>query len=152
MKSGHKGISPLLSVVLLVAVTIAIGAFISSWMQNLTKQQAEESTKSASAGCVYATLSLDDVIYSASSNQIIIKIRASGTKDVDVDRVTLINSSYDVVSYVNGVDFNLSTIQAGDVRYLVLNGVMDNVIEVRVVPKECETNAVTMEYSEFTLQ
>ncbi len=152
MYQSRKGISPLLSVVILVAVVIAIGAFISSWMQNLTKQQAEESERSASAGCVYATLSIDEVVYNPSIDRIIIKIRASGTKDVDVDRVTLINSSYDVAAYVNGVNFNLSTISAGDIRYLVLNNVLDDITEVRVVPKDCETNAVSMSYDEFTLE
>jgi flagellin-like protein len=152
MKAHFKGISPLLSVVLLVAVTIAVGAFVSSWMQNLAKQHAEESSRSVTAGCAYATLSLDEVVYTTTSNQIIIKVRASGTRNIDIDRITLINSSYDVASYINGVNFGVPTIEAGDVRYVVLNNVIENVTEIRVIPKDCEINAVTLEYDEFTVQ
>ncbi len=147
-----KGVSPLLSVVLLVAATLAIGAFVSNWMQTVAKQQAEESASSVTAGCTYATISIDDVIYTPASNQIIVKVRASGTQSVDIDRVTLINESYDVATYENGVNISVPTIAAGDVTYIVLNNIMNNITEVRVIPERCGVNAVSAEYDEFTVQ
>ena len=60
-----KGISPLISIVLLVALAVAVGAIISTWLFGFTQKQATTVSERAEEdiACSYASLLLSDVEY-----------------------------------------------------------------------------------------
>jgi flagellin-like protein len=152
MLHSKKGVSPLLSLVLVLAITIAIGTLMASWMQSTAQEQAKKSAEAAAAGCSYATINIEEVIYKQSTNELIIKVKASGTQDIDIDRVTIVNSTYSIVTYENGKDISVPTIAAGDITYITLENVPSNVTEINVVPERCRMNSVNVKSDEFTIQ
>ncbi len=147
-----KGISPLIAVVLLVAFTLAIGAFLSTWARNLAKQQAETVTQQANRNCAYATLNIDSVTYYPLKKEIVIKVRSTGTQAVTIGDVEIFNSTYFEKTYTpDDFVYQISTLQPGDSAYIVINNVINNITEVRIVPKYCPENAVSITSDEFSI-
>ncbi len=146
------GISPLLASVLLVVIVVGLAGFIGGWMKFIAKQQTEELADTSEIGCSYATINVDEVVYSAAEKRMIVRVRASGTRSVNIDKVVVVNESYDIAVYRNGANFSLGTLSPGDIGYIVLDGVPPSVKEVRVVPRRCGMNAVSVERDYFIIQ
>ncbi len=120
--SHKKGISPLIASVLLIAFTLAIGAFMSSWLHDITKKQTEETVANAKPECQFATLNFQNVTYTNSSHKLTINVENTGTKGVSVTSIRII---YDDDKSTLAA-FNLTAVKAGDSVILSADNSTDN--------------------------
>lgn len=120
--SHKKGISPLIASVLLIAFTLAIGAFMSSWLHDITKKQTEETVANAKPECQFATLNFQNVTYTNSSHKLTINVENTGTKGVSVTSIRII---YDDDKSTKA-QFNLTAVNAGDSVILSADNSTDN--------------------------
>ena len=91
-----KGISPIVSSVLLIAFTVTVAVIIGSWYRNLAKTSAEtvKEQTTESLTCTYGGINLYDVKFSSTTNYVNGKIKNTGNVvlgDVDIQ-----------IFYVNG--------------------------------------------------
>lgn len=79
-----KGLSPLIATVLLVALTLAVGALLGSWFTSMSKTQTEIIGESAKAqvNCTGALLDVVDVICSNSTQEL--RVVVSNLGDVEL--------------------------------------------------------------------
>ncbi len=144
-----RGVSLLIGAIILTGITFTLAIMVSSWMKSLAKEEAEKTEKHAGLECSYATLSADEVIYYESIRQLKIKVRASGSVAVGVEKVIAYNDT-STKTYLNGVDFNLATLEPGDAYYIFLSNVPANLTEVRIIPNICKMNALRITEDEIT--
>lgn len=67
---SKKGISPLISVVLLIAFTIAVGGILSVWLTTLATTQTEKTSETAEKqiACAKSFLKIEEVMYGSTTN------------------------------------------------------------------------------------
>lgn len=141
-----KGISPLIASVLLIAFTLSIGAFMSTWLQDVAKKQTQATVDNSKPECQFATLNIQNVTYTNSTARLRIDVEDTGTKSIAINSIRLIYSDDKSTEAV----FNKTTINAGDSNALLVyntttNGsVRPDIRKLRIVT-ECPNN--NLEYS-----
>ncbi len=145
-KRRKKGVSPLIASVLLIAFTLSIGAFMSTWLQDITKKQTSEAADNSKPECQYANLNIQNVTFTNSTTKLRIDVENTGTKSVAIRSVRII--------YLNDstaeANFTRITISAGDSYPLVMYNTTDNssirstIRKLRLVT-DCPNN--NLEYS-----
>ncbi|MFH1126576.1 MAG: archaellin/type IV pilin N-terminal domain-containing protein [archaeon] len=149
----RKGVSPLIAVVLLIAFTLAIGGFLSSWLQEFTHEQTDLATENADAGCIYATFNAEDATYNASgSNKLIFDVKSTGTRDINIKQITVTALNMSRLSYTSPNNFS-GTVNAGDEIGIVLTidpAIIQNISRVRIIPSDCPNNADEIKREEIT--
>lgn len=142
-----KGVSPLIASVLLIAFTLAIGAFMSTWLHDITKKQTDEASSNAKPECQYATLNFKNVTFNASGNgKLSINLENTGFRGVSVTGIRII---YDD-DKITKAQFNTTFIGAGDAIIMSISNSTDNgsiradLSRVRLLT-ECPNNNI--EYS-----
>ena len=144
----RKGVSPLIAVVLLIAFTLAIGGFMSTWLQDLTRTQAEDASERASAGCVYATINADNVVFNTSGEEYLkLTITNAGTKNVYIDKIRVTGEDSNM-TILNSTQMPASGLlfSGDEVRYsfnLSGRGIA-NISYVRIIPTDCPQSAITI--------
>ncbi len=119
----RKGISPLIASVLLIAFTLAIGAFMSSWLNDVTRKQTSEATENSRPECQFANLNIQNVTLANSTDKKLrIDVENTGTKNVAINNIRLIYND-DKSTYAN---FTRTTIYAGDLYSLTMYNTTDN--------------------------
>lgn len=150
----RKGVSPLIAVVLLIAFTMAIGGFLSSWLQELVHSQADTATENSDAGCIYATFNAEDATYNASgNNKLIFDIASTGTRDISIKQITITAMNMSRQVYTSPANFT-GTITAGDEVGIVLNidtAIIPNISRIRIIPYDCPQNADEIKRDEITI-
>ncbi|VVB60079.1 Uncharacterised protein [uncultured archaeon] len=121
-QSSKKGISPLIASVLLIAFTLSIGAFMSTWLQDVTKKQTQSTVENSKPECQFANLNIQNVTYTNSSTKLRIDVENTGTKSVAINSIKLIYND-DTTTQAN---FNRTTINAGDVNTLLMYNTTTN--------------------------
>jgi len=109
----RKAVSPLIATVLLIAITLAIGGFMSMWTQQVTRAQTDEASKTAQAECQYVYLSIENARINTSEeadNKTALDILNTGTRDVTVNKIQVIYDD-DISTYA---DMNATIITAGE--------------------------------------
>ncbi len=145
-----RGVSPLIGAVIVVGITFALAIMVSSWTKSLAKEEAEKTVKGSGIECPYATVAAEEVVYFTDKNQMKIKVRASGSVAVEIEKVMVYNDTF-IKTYRNGADFNLPILEPGDVYYIYLYNLPPNVTEVRVIPSECKMNAISVSEDEMII-
>ncbi len=149
----RKGLSPLIAVVLLIAFTLAIGGFLSTWLQEIVHTQADTATESADAGCIYATFNAEDPTFNASgSSKLVFDISNTGTRDVNIKQITITAMNMSRLTYTSPENFT-GTISAGDKMPVVLtidSAIIPNISRVRIIPYDCPQNADEIKREEIT--
>ncbi len=149
----RKGLSPLIAVVLLIAFTMAIGGFLSSWLQELVHIQTDTATENSDAGCIYATFNAEDATYNASGdNKLIFDIASTGTRDINIKQITITALNMNRIVYTNPENFT-GTISAGDEIGIVLTvntAAIPNISRIRIIPYDCPQNADEIKRDEIT--
>lgn len=121
-KPDKKGISPLIASVLLIAFTLSIGAFMSTWLQDVTKKQTKETVDNSKPECQFASLNIQNVTFTNSTTKLRIDVENTGTKSVAINSIRLIYSD-DKNAETN---FTRTTINAGDSYTLVMYNTTTN--------------------------
>lgn len=121
-QSHKKGVSPLIASVLLIAFTLSIGAFMSTWLQDITKKQTSEATESSKPECQYASLNIQNISFTNTTTKLRIDVENTGTKSVAIRSIRIIYSN-DSNAEAN---FTRTVIKAGDSYTLVMYNTTDN--------------------------
>ena len=146
MYQSKKGVSPLIASVLLIAFTLSIGAFMSTWLQEITKKQTSEAAENSKPECQFANLNIQNVTFTNSTTKLRIDVENTGTKSVAIRSVRIIYSN-DSNAEAN---FSRTTINAGDSYVLTMYNTTDNasinenIRKLRLVT-DCPNN--NLEYS-----
>ncbi len=143
-----KGISPLIASVLLIAFTLSIGAFLSTWLQDITKRQTTETIENSKPECQFAALNIQSAIFSngTTPKKLRIDVENTGTKGVNINQIKIIYGD-DTNTYAV---FNRTAINAGDAYTLVMdnsttNGSLrDDIRKFRLVT-DCPNNNLEYE-------
>lgn len=148
-----KGVSPLIAAVLLIAFTLAIGGFMSSWLQNMARTQTETASKNADAGCSYLNINPTNATFNASGdNRLVLTIENSGTRNAIIDKIRVTGQNLNTTTYSNPANFS-GTLNSGDeitIAVTVNTSYIDSVSGVRIIPADCPQSAATLSGSEVT--
>ena len=93
---AKKAISPLIAIVIMIAVVITIGGMISSWLSGFVYDASTEDT------CAINTIyTISDVSYNSTSGRIKLKVKNSGTVDLYNFTVEADNAFiFDLIKYM----------------------------------------------------
>lgn len=156
MRNAHndkKGISPLIASVLLIAFTLSIGAFMSTWLQDITKKQTDETVKNSKPECQFAALNIQEIVYTNSSHKLRLDVENTGTKSVTLNKIKLIYSD-DLNVYL---DLNSTLISNGDTYSLTADNTTTNgsvrsdIRKLRLVT-DCPNNNLEYEGTSILIQ
>ncbi len=147
-----KGISPLIASVLLIAFTLSIGAFLSTWLQDITKKQTSETVENSKPECQFASLNIQNVTFTNTTTKLRIDVENTGTKSVAIRSIRIIYSN-DSNTEAN---FTRTTINAGDSYTLVMynttnnSSIRENIRKLRLVT-DCPNNNLEYLGSSITI-
>ncbi len=142
-----KGISPILAGVLMIAFTIAIAGFVSSWMSQTAKTQTENAVNNSDPGCVYANLDARKIYFNSSGTEKLkFNLKNTGTRTLTVEKIRVMAENSNSTVFTNKY-----TLYAGDelpVSLQIDTDTIDTISAVRIIPTECPTVAFTIEGTE----
>ena len=146
-EKNKKGISPILASILMVAFTVAIAGFVSSWMSQTTKTATENAVNNSDSDCIYAAIEANDAYFNSSGTEKLkFNLRNTGAKTLTVDKIRVNAKNTSTVMFTNKY-----TLYAGDelpVSLQITSEIL-NISYVRIIPKECPRSAVTIEETEI---
>jgi len=150
----RKGVSPLIAAVLLIAFTLAIGGFLSGWLQQITRSQTEAANEYSDAGCIYATFNTEDATFNATGDsKLVFDIVNTGTRDVDINQITITSGNMSQRLVLTSPQNFSGTVSTGDKVSMSLNidpAFMPNISRVRIIPGDCPQNANEIKGTEIT--
>ena len=144
-QNKKKGISPFVAFILLIAFTLAIGVVVYKWLHFVTGQQEGVAAHHSTMNCEYFSFDVNTVYYYPSKRQLVIKVTNTGSYVFRVTEIDVFNSTYYRRVYTYGEYAGGNTpINPGSTVYIILDNVIPNVTEVRVIPAYCQGAAVTL--------
>ena len=148
IKKNKKGISPILATILMVAFTVAIAGFVSTWMNQTVKTQTENAVNNSDPGCTYASLEAVDIYFNSSGTEKLkFNLRNTGTRTLTVDKIRVVGENSNNTLFANVYD-----LYAGDelpVSLQIDSVEIDTIASVRIIPKQCPTISFTIDGSEI---
>jgi len=152
-----KGVSPIISTVLLVAFAIALATIVGPWLTGFTKDRGKEVDERGEkqVECVYSSIDFEqeDIYYNLNDDTypdstVNITITNSGSVDVYDPKISLhVNNRIYSYEPTKETDLNSSNrLEAGTQTYLVTNitdELSGTLKDVRVVFQNCPSNAVS---------
>ncbi len=149
----RAGVSPLIAAVLLIAFTLAIGAFMSSWLQNMARTQTETASQNADAGCAYMNLNSNNATFNASGTnppQLILTLENAGTRNAIISTIRVTGENLNSTVYSHPANFT-GTLYSGDeilVGLAINTTWIDSIAKIRVIPADCPGSAINVKGSE----
>jgi hypothetical protein len=116
--------------VLLIAFTLAIGAFMSGWIQTLTSEQVNQVEESVKTKCNWAAINTNNEKWN--SSHLTFELENIGTSDITVESVQIL---YDNGTLKYG-DFNSTTIKSNELKFVNISNVGDNKTAATTTLKE----------------
>ena len=147
-----KGVSPLIGAVVIVGITLMVAIAISSWSKSFAVSQAKKTEEETKIECSYATFGVDEAILDTTNNKLTLRLRATGSVAVEINKISVIKETYYKATYINGDDFFLPRLEPGDVEYITLTGLPSNVSEVIIIPSECPINRISITSDEMIVK
>jgi len=96
-----KGISPLVATVLLIAFTVAVAGLLSNWLTGFASQSAQQvsSSSSVTLSCTYGGVSLGNLKYNSTQNNMTGYIENTGTVSIGNLSLQIIYTNKTIVTY-----------------------------------------------------
>jgi len=122
-----KGLSPIIAVVLLIAIAVVMGGILASWISDFVSKNFQRDT------CSITTMySVSDTVYNATSNEVRLKIKNTGDEDlynftVEADNgtdIAVLPATYPPASYV---------LNPGRTQYVIASGTYHNITNIRTI-------------------
>lgn len=153
----RKAVSPLIGGVLVVVLTLAIGAVVATFLRGLVDQQTEEISANAKTGCRYATADIDSPAWDNTTIPPTLRfnVLSTGTKNLKINQVRIIYTPNSTLASVLG-NFTATTLTAGDALAVRITKDTNNanidyrVDKIRLVT-ECPSNVIEAERSEISI-
>ena len=126
-----KGVSPLVAVITLIAVTLIIAGFLANWATQFTERQTREIQN-----CLGAEAIIQGATYDSGTNTLILYVNNRGDIDLTFD-VLLKYSDGTVDKETNSG--NGYAIDATDLDTITLSGVASTLSEASIESRECRS-------------
>lgn len=156
MHSVRKGVSPIISTVLIIAFVVAVANIVAPWIIKFTKERSQE-VEDKSEGqveCIYSSIDFDtdDIDYSLTGERypnstVNITVTNSGSEPLHSPQISL-KVNKQTYSYQPTTETNVTSsnpLSAGTQTYLITN-ITDNLSgtlkKVRIVFRNCPNNAI----------
>jgi len=111
---SRKGVSPFIASVILILITIVVGSFLTSWSQDLAKDQADAVSRNTRPECNYVFLNVQDLQYdNTTSKQLSMIIQNTGTSDTQITGMQLFydNLTEEALPDIFPVDLDAGSMQ-----------------------------------------
>ena len=154
-----KGISPLISIVLIIAVSVAVASIVSTWVISYTRTTTSEVSQKSEqqVNCMYAELTFGSVTHCTygTSDYLYGTIRNSG--NIDLNNITLqiiyADSSLQTIGLcktqtkvISCSNANLTLLQGNEIAFNV-STTSSNYQKVLVYSKDCPSGGDSIESS-----
>lgn len=153
MMRKRAGVSPLIAAVLLIAFTLAIGGFLSTWLQNMARTQTESASQNADAGCAYMNFNSRNATFNASgTSMLILTLENSGTRNAIISTIRVTGENINSTTYSHPSAFT-GTLNSGDeimVGLAINTTWIDSIATIRIIPADCPQTAISIKGSEVT--
>lgn len=155
-KERRVGVSVFLASVLLIAFTIAIGAFLSGFFKNITTEQAEEIKQQSDPACQFSQINIDNPTWDNTTIPPTFRfvIASTGTHDLEITGVRFLYNAADNYASVKG-NFTPTKVEAGDSLSVQIikntdgGNISRNIDVVRLVT-ECPNQNIEVQDEEIT--
>ncbi|OYT42276.1 MAG: hypothetical protein B6U78_01675 [Candidatus Aenigmarchaeota archaeon ex4484_224] len=154
-----KGISPLISIVLIIAIAVAVAGIVSTWIIGYTKSTTSKISQQSGKqiNCLYADLSFGTVTHCTYNSQDYLygTIRNSGNVDLSNISIQIIYSDYSLQTInlcqvgnkiVECSSSNLTIPQGNQIAFNV-STTSSNYDKVLVISKDCPDKGDSLEAS-----
>ncbi len=125
-KRNLKGVSPLVAVITLIAVTLIIAGFLANWATQLTESQIRDAQR-----CLGAEAIIQGATYDSGTDELRVYVNNRG--DVDLTFDVLLTFDDGSVTKPS----NEWSAEAGELITITISDVSDTLTEVSVESQEC---------------
>jgi len=117
-----KGLSPLISTVMLILVAVGISGLLMSWSSSLTKQQQSHITNTTgeALSCTSADAQIKYVYIDFTSNRSRVIVQNTGLADLKIVSAKLLNNKGESANLTNTTVLPMDIVR-GDMKELVFN-------------------------------
>lgn len=146
-----KGISPMLSAVLLIVIAVAASVVVSSWVSSISEEQASniQNTTQTKLGCQFADMFIKNVTYNCNNDcsagtahNTTLFITNSGKKTLRINNIAIQNTTGSIFSLVTNEDIAVGdTIRVSNVSSETCNGINNSIEDVIVTSPTCPETA-----------
>lgn len=128
-----RGISPLIGAIVLIGFTILVAGILTFWIQGLTQRAGEElATKTErEIKCSFAGISIYDVAWDSSTNELKVSIANIGTVDF-TDVNVQVHKGGDTIAQQSAGSLN-----SADIKTITFTGISSKPDAVTIIPKDC---------------
>ncbi len=147
----RAGVSPLIAAVLLIAFTLAIGGFLSTWLQDMARTQTEAASQNADAGCAYMNFNSRNATLNASgTSMLVLTLENSGTRNAIINTIRVTGENLNSTVFSHPSNF-IGTLNSGDeimVGLAINRTWIDSIATIRIIPADCPQTAISIKGSE----
>lgn len=154
-----KAVSPLIATVLLIAITLAIGGFMSLWTQQIARSQTEQAVGASKPECAYVSYDVKNATYDTVTNRTKFDVENTGTKNILIDKVQIVYVD-DMSTYAaqdNGTILPSKRLDVGTKEPFNFGNTTTNstvrqdMRYIRVISSDCPTRTVEVTSTQITV-
>ena len=147
LSGSRKGVSPFIASVILILITVVVGSFITSWSQDIAKDQADTVTKNTKPECNYVFLNVQDIQYdNSTTKQLSMIVQNTGTSDTQITGMQLF---YDNLTEEALPDIFPIDLEAGSLQPFRFNS-SENIKYVQII-SSCPEKSVKIYKSDINV-
>lgn len=144
---SRKGVSPFIASVILILITIVVGSFLTSWSQDLAKDQADAVTKNARPECNYVFLNVQDLQYdNTTAKQLSMLVQNTGTSNTQITGIQLF---YDNLTEESLPDIFPVDLEAGRMQPFRFNA-SENIKYIQII-SSCQDKSIKLYGSDINI-
>lgn len=140
-----KGISPIISAVILIAFVVAIGGILSGWIITFAREESNNITSRGGEQitCGYSALSVNDVKYNTTNKRITVEVSNTGDLALSGFRIQATYQNNTVSDEISPSGHN-KTLREGRVMFLTDSGSIDtNIGSLSLYSEDCPVQSRT---------
>ncbi len=141
----RKGVSPFIASVILILITIVVGSFLTSWSQDLAKDQTDAVTRNTKPECNYVFLNVQDLQYdNTTAKQLSMIVQNTGTSDTQITGMQLF---YDNFTEESLPDIFPADLEAGSMQPFRFN-TSENIRYIQII-SSCPDKSIKLYKSDI---
>ncbi len=143
---SRKGVSPFIASVILILITIVVGSFLTSWSQDLAKDQADAVTKNTKPECNYVFLNVQDLQYDNTTSKLSMLVQNTGTSNTQITGMQLF---YDNLTEESLPDIFPVDLEAGSLQPFRFNA-SENIKYIQII-SSCQDKSIKLYGSDINI-
>jgi flagellin-like protein len=126
-----KGISPLISAVLLIAMAVSLSVIVGGWARQVVTERTEDISEQTKTqlDCASTTMYIKDFSLNCTSKTITADVKNMNQQQLRIQKLQILNESGSLFTFVMKDDSDNTpvTISAGSIKTLTNNNTIDSV-------------------------